>query len=231
MLPSELMLARAPSVLIRPVRGLTPAVASPDAPGVATGQWSDPGQWPFWTPRRSCISRFPAWQRPVGPSRVRPGPWLLRTPRVSQPANVWGQTPDMSVTDTDEVQAPRRRRRPCLRAVAPFEQACQLLGRPLEHRPDQRADHVPQEAVGGQLELERVAAPVPDRALDSAREDPVLRLGRRERPEIVPAEQESRRLGKPVLVERPRIPPAAMGLERRGRPAPVDAVAVAPRLS
>src|SRR5512133_2221584 len=141
------MLARAPSVPIRHVRGLTPAVASPDAPGVAT-------------------------------------------------AHVWGQTPTLSVTDTDEVQAPRRRRRPCLCAIAPLEQACQLLGRALEHRPNQRADHVPQEAVGGQLELERVAAPVPDRALDSAPEDPVLRLGRRESPEIVLAEQEICRLGK-----------------------------------
>src|SRR6266480_3850389 len=98
MLPSELMLARAPSVLIRPVQGQTRAVALADAEGVATCQ---------------CL----------------------------------GSDPRMSVTDTDEVQAPRRRRRPCLRAVAPFEQACQLLGRPLEHRPDQRTDHVPQEAV------------------------------------------------------------------------------------
>src|SRR5438874_13626413 len=95
---------------------------------------------------------------------------------------VRGQTPDMSVTDTDEVQAPRRRRRPCLRAVAPVEQACQLLGRALEHRPDQRAGHMAEEAVGGQLELERVAAPVPDRTLDSAREAPMLRLSRREGP-------------------------------------------------
>ena len=56
----------------------------------------------------------------------------------------------------------------------------------------------------------------------------MLGLGRRERAEVVLAEQERRRLGEPLLVERPR-PPASAVLERRAGRAPPDPVAVAAR--
>ena len=67
-------------------------------------------------------------------------------------------------------------------------------------------------------------------ALDApAAEDLVLRLGRRERAEVVLAEQELGRVGEPRLVERARQPPAAAPLERGRRPAPLDPVAVRAR--
>ena len=86
-----------------------------------------------------------------------------------------------------------------------------------------------QVAVGGDLELERVAAQLPRRGFDDADEDLVLRLRRSERAEVVLAEQELRRRRKPLLVDRPRHPPAAPLLERRRRAATVDSVAVAAR--
>src|SRR5262249_55721367 len=79
------------------------------------------------------------------------------------------------------------------------------------------------------LELERVAAAVPDGALDHSREDLVLRLSRREGAEVVLSDQQVGRLGEPLLVERPRIPPAPGRPEGRGGTAPEDAVAVAAR--
>src|SRR5436309_13235452 len=89
---------------------------------------------------------------------------------------------------------------------------------------------MPQEALSRDLELERVAAAVPDGAFGGAKEDAVLRLRRREGAEIMLTDQEFRRFGKPLLVERPRIPPAAPRFERRGRAPPIDPVAVASRL-
>src|SRR6185437_419997 len=86
-----------------------------------------------------------------------------------------------SVADADEVKTPRGRGRAGLRSIAALERARQ-------HRSDERADHVPEKAVGRQLELECIAAAMPDGAFDPARKDPVLRLGRREGPEIVLAE-------------------------------------------
>src|SRR5262249_48632053 len=112
---------------------------------------------------------------------------------------------------------------------AALEQAGQLLRRPFEHRPDQGSDHVPEKAVGGELELQGVASAMPDRAFDHPGEHFVLRLRGRESPEVMLAEQQIHRLGKALLVERPRIPPAAIRLERRWPTPPVDAVPIAPR--
>ena len=56
----------------------------------------------------------------------------------------------------------------------------------LQHRADQGADHVAQERVGRDLEGDDVLVELdPTRARDRARERPVLRLGRRERAEVV----------------------------------------------
>src|SRR5437016_12612963 len=106
---------------------------------------SDPGQWPVGTPR--TVSRAESRG-----SRARD---------TSQTAPAGARPRTVSVTDTDEVEAPRGRRRAGLGAIAPFEKTSQLLGRALEHRPDQPADHVPQGAVGAELELELIAAPEP----------------------------------------------------------------------
>ena len=103
-----------------------------------------------------------------------------------------------------------------LLARAPLEQLCDLLRPPLEHRPDERPHHVPEKAVGGDLELERLAAAVPGGGLDHAHEDLVLGLGRREGAEVVLAEEEIGRVGERRLVERARHPPAAALLEGRG---------------
>ena len=59
------------------------------------------------------------------------------------------------VLDADEVEPPRRRRRAGLRARPALKQLSDLLRALLDHRPDERAHHVPEEAVGGDLELER----------------------------------------------------------------------------
>ena len=58
----------------------------------------------------------------------------------------------------------------------------------------------------------------------------VPRLGRRERAEVVLAEQQIGRFGEPLLVERPRRPPRPSLLERRGRTPAPDPVPVAARL-
>jgi hypothetical protein len=75
---------------------------------------------------------------------------------------------------------------------------------------------VAQEAVGSDLELERVAATVPGRREDGSAEDPVLRLRGREGAEVVLAEDDVRGVRELLLVERARQPPAAAELERRG---------------
>ena len=93
------------------------------------------------------------------------------------------------VANGDEVEAPGRRRRASLAARAAFEQRRELLRRTLEHRADERAHHVAQERVGRDLELERVAAPVPAADSTVRTKTLVLRLGRREGAEVVLAER------------------------------------------
>src|SRR6266540_2693083 len=114
----------------------------------------------------------------------------------------------------DQVEAPRRRRRARLRSRPAFEEARELTGRTLEHRSDQSSDHVAQERIGGDLELEGVSATVPRCGLDRPTEDPVLRLGRGESAEVVLAEEELGRLPELVLVKWIRIPPGSARLER-----------------
>src|SRR6476620_1697409 len=108
-----------------------------------------------------------------------------------------------SVGDALQVETPRRRRRPGLLARAPGQQALDVFRRLLDHRPDERPHHVTQDAIGRNLELERLVAPVPRRRLHHAHEDLVLRLRRREGTEVVLATQEVGRVGERVLVERP----------------------------
>src|SRR5262249_30740137 len=91
-----------------------------------------------------------------------------------------------SVLDADEVQTVRRRRLAGLAAFVAIQEAREVLRiGPLDHRPDERAHHVAQERVGGDLEVEMVAALDPGRRPDDANEDLVLRLRRRERAEVV----------------------------------------------
>ena len=86
-----------------------------------------------------------------------------------------------------------------------------------------------QEAVGGDLELEQVAAVVPASLEDLATEELVLRRRGRERPEVVLAQKEPRRLVQRLPFDRTRMPPGAPRFEGRRRPASEDAVAVASR--
>jgi hypothetical protein len=73
---------------------------------------------------------------------------------------------------------------------------------------------VAQEAVGGDLELEVIAASVPLGALDVSDEHLVLGVGRGERPEVVLAGDQLGSVGDAMLLERPRLPPAEPLLER-----------------
>ena len=76
------------------------------------------------------------------------------------------------------------------RAAPPSRSGAISSGPELEHRPDERAHHVAEEAVGGDLEVEVVAAADPLGALDGAHEDLVPGLRRRERAEVVLAEEQ-----------------------------------------
>src|SRR5690349_11054223 len=67
----------------------------------------------------------------------------------------------MSVIDALEIEGVGRRRRAGFAAGTGVEQRRDRAGVHLDHRAYERADHVAQEAVGRDLELERVAAPVP----------------------------------------------------------------------
>ena len=83
-----------------------------------------------------------------------------------------------------------------------------------------------QERVCGDLEIEVVALFGPGRGLDHADEDLVLRLGRRERAEVVFTRQQLGAAGKPLDVQRVRAPPASAALERAPLPAPAEPVAI-----
>ncbi len=88
-----------------------------------------------------------------------------------------------------------------------------------------------QEAVGGDLELERIAAPVPLGAEDVAHEDLVLRLRRRERPEVVLADEQIGGIRQALLVDTVWVVPGTLPLERRRFAAAPDAVAIRSRAS
>src|SRR2546423_1917929 len=99
-------------------------------------------------------------------------------------------------------------------ARAALEERRDPLRWQLDHRPDERSHHVAQEAVGGDLEVEVLAAAVPRCGRDLADEDAMLRLRRRERREIVLAEQEVGGLGQPPPAQRARAPPTLPGLRQ-----------------
>jgi hypothetical protein len=107
-----------------------------------------------------------------------------------------------SVADADEVKTPRGRGRAGLRSIAALEQGASSSGG--------RSSIVPTSVRTmcrrKLLAVSSSSSASPRRcqtALSILREkDPVLRLRRREGPEIVLAEQELRRLGEALLVER-----------------------------
>src|SRR3954467_14102051 len=116
---------------------------------------------------------------------------IVTTASVALFGTTRSRLPVQSVRDAHEVEPPRRRGRAGLGTAAPGQERADLLGAELEHRPDERAHHVTEVAVGGDLEVEMVIAANPFRALDDAHEHVVLRLGRREGTEIVLADEQS----------------------------------------
>src|SRR3990170_8265744 len=134
---------------------------------------------------------------PPDPSRGRTCP--ARNPRPRRPSGA-------SIPHALQVEPPRRRGRARLRAGPALEQAGEVGRLPLEHRANERPHHVTEEAVGRDRQRQHVAVALPGARGDNANEDLVLRLGRREGPEVVLADDESGRLGEPLLVERPRGP-------------------------
>src|SRR5690242_12575709 len=103
-----------------------------------------------------------------GPKREVPLAKLRTTSAAAIASTRPPSTIRLVVADLNQIQAPRRRCRAGLAALAPFQQRGELLGRALEHGADERPHHVAQERVGRDLELERRAAAVPDRRLDRA---------------------------------------------------------------
>ena len=115
----------------------------------------------------------------------------------------------------------RSSRAPSGGAVAPasaprpaLQQRPKRLGVRLEHRPDERPHHVAQERVGGDREVELVAAALPGRLADVAHEDLVLRLGGCEGREVVLADERPRRMpgaprGRAAAATRAPARPAA----------------------
>jgi hypothetical protein len=87
---------------------------------------------------------------------------------------------------------------------------------------------VAQEAVRLDLEVEVVASLDPARGQHLAAQNLVLRLCRRERAEVLLADEKAGGALELPDVERPRHPPAATCLERRGRAAAEDPVPVGP---
>src|SRR5437763_2286119 len=131
------------------------------------------------------------------------------------------------VGNAREVQTVRRRCASRFGPRPPVEQRREFDV--VDHRPDERAHHVPQERVGRDLEQQHVAVDDPARVFDGAYERFVLRLRTRERTEVVLADERGRVRLELCDVERSRVPPAPPRLERRPCPASPDAVAVAAR--
>ena len=88
------------------------------------------------------------------------------------------------------------------------------LGTELEHRPDKRSHHVPEEAVRGDGEVQALAVALPCRCEHGPRKDLVLGLGRRERAKVMLAHEVQRGRGQGALVDRAR-PPERPGLLQR----------------
>src|SRR6266516_599629 len=118
------------------------------------------------------------------------------------------------VLDGEEVEPPRRRGRACLGPGAPCEERADVVGAELDHRPDERAHHVAQEAVGRDLEVEMLVAADPLGALDDAHEHVIAGRRRRERAKVVLPGEQRRGGSQAFLVKPPRHPPGAPELER-----------------
>ncbi len=74
----------------------------------------------------------------------------------------------------------------------------------LEHRPDERSHHVPEEAVRGDGEVQALAVALPCRREHRPGEDLVLGLGRRERAEVVLSQEQRGRRYERVDIGRSR---------------------------
>src|SRR5919204_4969561 len=135
----------------------------------------------------------------------------------------------ISVLHPLEVEAVRRRGRAGLTARTPLKQRHDSFGRHLQHSAHQGAHHVAEKAVRCDLEFERVAATVPLGAEHVPQEDLVLRLGRRERAEVVLAQKQACRLRQAPFVDRPGAPPRAPALERRRLTLAPEAISIAAR--
>ena len=99
----------------------------------------------------------------------------------------------------------------------------------LEHRADQDAVHVAQERVGRDPEAQQVALGLPARRRHRALEVHVAGARRRERGEVVPADQCRRARVQRLAVDAMAPPQRVPALERRPRPPGQHAVAVGPR--
>ena len=150
-----------------------------------------------------CRARAPSSQR--ASSRRRSSARSRSACRRGRTGRRESAPPDrmqrLSSRRASEVEAPGRRRRAGVRPRATVEQPRDLLRPPVEHRADERPHHVPEERVGGDLEVEVLAALVPGRGEDTPQEDVVLRLRRREGAEVVLAEQQVGGGGERVEIE------------------------------
>jgi hypothetical protein len=131
--------------------------------------------------------------------------------------------------DAFEVQAPGRRRGSGIRPQPPVEQPREAVRRNLQHGPDQRSDHVAQEAAGADLELDGVLAVDPAGLEDIASEDLVIAVGGGEGAEVVLADDQRGGGVEGRSIEGTGIPPRPARLERGSCPSLEDAVPVAAR--
>ena len=190
--------------------------------------------------RPGPLNRTPpiATSRPVRPaSRRKVRSWVLRRvpvtvfmvmaapyPRTRSPLNLW-DSHNLEPSGSPGKRTPARYR-PCGGAVGPAALRCAPWSRtagsrrPLaaarqQHRPDQRPHLVAQEARRGDREPQLVADLVPGGVVHGAHERPVLRLGRRERREVVRADAPPRPSASSTdAVERPAVVQCAPRVER-----------------
>src|SRR5688500_16700548 len=141
--------------------------------------------------------------------------WSIVAPHIRCPTSVGHHRFARGVLHSLEVQPTGRRRHPGLCPRTALEELPDTLGADLEHRPDERAHHVPQERVGRNGEVKLVPAPFPRGRADLPAEDLVLGFRRRERREVVLAEKQRRAGVQGGLVERSRPPERATSAKRR----------------
>ena len=125
-----------------------------------------------------------------------------------------------------EVEPPRGRSRAAVRARPALEEPCEPFRSRLEHRPDERSHHVPEEGVGRHREVQVISALLPCGCADLAAEDLVLRLRRGERREVVLAGEDGRRPLERLERDGPRPPQRAARLQGRARRPVEDDVSI-----